>query len=89
MLFRSNDSDKSHARHEIHNKWLQAINLRLQTDSIHTNTKIFKKKVTKAKSVLKTWDGCLKNYLHETRNWCGKMGVLVGIAPLRPPGWNR
>ena len=63
--------------------------MRLRTDSIQTNTKIFKKKVIHAKTVLKTWKDCLKDNLHETRNWCGKTGVLVGIAPKRSPGQNR
>ena len=43
-------------------------------DSVQTNKKIFKKKVIKPKLVLQTWDKCLKNNLHETRNWCGKTG---------------
>ena len=85
----NNDPDKTHAPHEIHNKWLQAINSRLKIDSLHTNTKIFQKKAIKTTLVLKTWKKCLKDELHETRNWCGKTGVLVGIAPKRPPGQNR
>jgi len=84
-----NDPSKSHSPHEIHNKWLQAINTRLRMDSVQTNKKIFKDKALLAKTVLKTWEGCLKDNLHETRNWCGKTGVLVGIAPRRPPGRNR
>ena len=85
----NNDPNKTHSPHEIHNKWLQAINTRLKIDSIHTNTKIFQKKAIKTSVVLKTWKKCLKDELHETRNWCGKTGVLVGIAPKRPPGRNR
>jgi len=84
-----NDPTKTHSPHEIHNKWLQAINARLKMDSVQTNTKIFKKKTIKAKTVLKTWKNCLKDNVHETKNWCGKTGVLVGIAPKRPPGRNR
>ena len=30
---------------------------------------------------------CLKDNLHETRNWCGKTGFFVGIK--RPLGHNR
>ena len=85
----SGDPTKYHTPHEIHNKWLQAVNTRLRMDSVHTNKKIFKKKVIQAKLVLQTWDGCLMDNLHETRNWCGKTGVLVGIATRRPPGRNR
>ena len=84
-----NDPTRFHAAYEIHNKWLQAINARLKIDSIQTNKKIFKKKVIDHKIVLKTWKNCLKDNLHETKNWCGKTGVLVGIAPKRPPGRNR
>jgi len=85
----NNDTSKTHTTYEIHNKWLQAINTQLRTDSVHTNTKIFKKKTLDSKTVLKTWKNCLKDNLHETKNWCGKTGVLVGIAPKRPPGRNR
>ena len=84
-----NDPEKTHSQHEIHNKWLQAINAHLKIDSVQTNKKIFKKKGIETKIVLKTWNKCLKDDLHETRNWCGKTGVLVGIAPKRPPGRNR
>ena len=84
-----NDPTKTHSAHKIHNKWLQAINTRLKMDSVQTNTKIFKKKTLNPKTVLRTWKNCLKDNLHETRNWCGKTGVLVGIVPKRPPGRNR
>ena len=85
----NNDPTKFHSAPEIHNKWLQVINTRLKMDSIQTNNKIFKKKTINPKIVLQTWEKCLKDNLHQTRNWCGKMGVLVGIAPKRPPGQNR
>ena len=84
-----NDPSKLHAPHEIHNKWLLSINSRLKIDSVQTNRKIFRKKVLDSKTVLKTWKKCLKDNIHNTKNWCGKTGVLVGIAPKRPPGRNR
>ena len=84
-----NDPTKVHPPHEIHNKWLQAINARLRTDSVRTNVKIFKKKSLDTKVVLRTWEKCLKDNLHKVKNWCGKTGVLVGIVPRRPPGRNR
>ena len=71
----NNDPTKSHSTHEIHNKWLQAINARLKMDSVQKNTKIFKKKTLGPKTVLRTWKNCLKDNLHEKRNWCGKTGV--------------
>ena len=83
------DPTRTHAPHEVHNKWLQAINARLRIDSIQTNSKIFRKKALQTKIVLQTWKMCLQNDLHESRDWCGKTGVLVGIAPRRPPGRNR
>jgi len=43
------DPTRVHSPHEIHNKWLQAINTRLRMDSVQTNKKIFKKKVLEAK----------------------------------------
>ena len=85
----NNDPDKFHSQNEIHNKWLQAINARLKMDSIRTNKKIFKAKTIDPKIVLQTWKNCLKDNVHDTRNWCRKTGVLVGIASRRPPGRNR
>jgi ribonuclease HI len=85
----NNDPEKLHTTNEIHNKWLAAINARLKMDSVQTNNKIFKKKQMDPKTVLKTWKNCLKDNMHHTKNWCGKTGVLVGIAPKRPPGRNR
>ena len=85
----SNDPTKVHSEHEIHNKWVQALNSRLRVDSVQTNTRIFKKKAIEPRTVLLTWEGCLDDNLHATRNWCGKTGVLVGIAPKGPPGRNR
>ena len=84
-----NDTTKVHTKYEIHNKWLQAINTRLKIDSLNTNTKIFKKKSIEPKTILQTWKNCLKDNMNDTKNWCGKSGVLVGIALLRPPGQNR
>jgi ribonuclease HI len=85
----NNDPSKFHTPTEIHNKWLQAINCRLRIDSVQTNRKIFKKKVIDPKLILRTWKRCLTDELNDTKNWCGKTGVLVGIKPKRPPGRNR
>lgn len=84
-----NDPSKFHSPHKIHNEWVQTINARLKMDSIRTNTKIFKAKVIKPKIVLKTWKNCLLDNIYDTRNWCGKTGVLVSITPKQPPGQNR
>jgi len=85
------DPTRVHSPHEIHNKWLQAINTRLRMDSVQTNKKIFKKKLLEAKIVLQTWKKYLRDDLHETRNWRGKTGVLVEgdhQAGTDNPGWT-
>lgn len=50
----ANDPARAHSDHEIHNKWLQAINLQLGMDSVQTSIKAFKKKVIEPKIVLET-----------------------------------
>ncbi|KAF9642314.1 hypothetical protein BDM02DRAFT_3065203, partial [Thelephora ganbajun] len=79
----SDNPSKTHPQREVHNKWLQATTSRLRMDGVQTNKRIFKKKATDPKIVLKTWKNCLKDNLHKTTNWCGKTEVLVGIAPKR------
>lgn len=73
---------KSHPNGVIHNKWVRAMNTRLTLDSLSTNRKKYGSKATRAKQVLRTWEGCLQNNGELPRNWCGKKGVLVGIAPV-------
>jgi len=82
-IAREDDPQKFQSEHEIHNRWVQAMNSRLMTDSLSTNIKKFGTKATKAKLVLQTWEGCLQGNLELPRNWCGRKGVLVGIAPVR------
>ena len=57
--------------------------LKTHYDSLSTNARKFGKKATKAKLVPQTWEGSLLNNNELPRNWCGKRGVLVGIAPVR------
>jgi len=82
-IAREDGPQKFHSEREIHNRWVQAMNSRLTIDSLSTNTKKFGRKATKARIVLQTWEGCLLRNGELPRNWCGKKGVLVGIAPVR------
>ncbi|KAG1789812.1 uncharacterized protein HD556DRAFT_1433543 [Suillus plorans] len=81
--------EKFHSETEIYNKWLHVINTRLKFDRLLTDSKRYGKKALKVETVLKTWSGLL---LHEDNlpdNWVHNTGVLVGMAPRRPPGRNR
>ena len=80
---KGDDPQKHHPEREIHNRWVHTMNSRLTIDSLSTNVKKFREKATKAKLVLQTWEGCLQSNEELPRNWCGKKGVLVGIAPVR------
>jgi hypothetical protein len=82
-IAREDDPQKLHSEHGIHDSWVKAMSTRLTLDSLSTNRKKFGKKLTEAKLVLQTWEGCLLNNGELPRNWCGKEGVLVGIAPVR------
>ncbi|KAG2337919.1 hypothetical protein BDR05DRAFT_978344 [Suillus weaverae] len=90
-----------HSDKEIYNRWLKSINNRLTLDRLLTNTTRFGTKATSIDTVLKTWSGILlneENSAAEVRfaleenlpdNWIRQSGVLVGMAPYRPPGQNR
>jgi len=80
---KEDDPQKSHSEREIHNRWVQMMNSRLTIDSLSTNVKKFGKKAVKTKLVLRTWKGCLLDDEGLPRNWCGRKGVLVGIASVR------
>lgn len=84
------DEEKYHTDCEIHNRWLNTINSRLKFDGkIMTDTSRFKKYVIKESTVLKTWSGVLRNEDNLPDNWIHQTGVLVGMAPRRPPGRNQ
>ncbi|KAJ7441168.1 hypothetical protein B0H11DRAFT_2204861 [Mycena galericulata] len=64
---------------EIHNRWLHAINERIEIDRNLTNH---------LKFVLETWKGVIKDEDKLPDDWLRGPEVLVGIAPkrsLRPP----
>ncbi|KAL4255512.1 hypothetical protein AB1N83_014246 [Pleurotus pulmonarius] len=65
---------------EVNNRWLAAINNRLELDCDMTD-KSLGKRALKAKVVLQTWKGALKGEGQLPRNWIKTGGVLVGIRP--------
>ncbi|KAG2738218.1 hypothetical protein P692DRAFT_20759351 [Suillus brevipes Sb2] len=84
-----NDAEKYHSEREIYNRWLSTMNRRLKLDRILTDKNKFGRKAIDEKLVLRTWSGTLDNEENLPDNWCRQSGVLVGMAPLRPPGRNR
>ncbi|KAJ7820510.1 hypothetical protein B0H14DRAFT_2371987, partial [Mycena olivaceomarginata] len=63
---------------EIHNRWEQAINNRLEFDCRSTNPKYGKKASPRSK-IIRTWEGTLKDEMYLPPDWTNKIGVLVGI----------
>lgn len=78
--------EKFHSENEIYNRWVHAINTRLKFDRLLTDSMRYGKKALKTETVLKTWSGVLLNEENLPDNWVHKSGVLVGMAPRRPPG---
>ncbi|KIJ09911.1 hypothetical protein PAXINDRAFT_164334 [Paxillus involutus ATCC 200175] len=74
--------DLFHSTTEIHNRWVTIINTRLKHDRILADP-------VRYDLVLKTWSGVLMNEHDLPNDWIRQTGVLVGIAPQRPPGRNR
>ncbi|KAJ7616193.1 hypothetical protein DFH06DRAFT_1013144 [Mycena polygramma] len=70
---------------EIHNRWVQCINDRLDQDCRMTNPK-YKKKAIPYSKVIRTWTGTLKDESYLQPDWPKQHGVLVGIEPLQKDG---
>ncbi|KAJ7433401.1 hypothetical protein FB451DRAFT_1064422 [Mycena latifolia] len=73
---------------EIHNRWLYAINDRLNIDCILTNQSKYGKDISIRPSlVLETWRSTLKDEEDLPEIWLKEPKVLVGIEPLNssPP----
>ncbi|KAJ7628043.1 hypothetical protein DFH06DRAFT_1006518 [Mycena polygramma] len=70
---------------EIHNRWVQCINDRLEQDCRMTNPK-YKKKAILYSKVIRTWTGTLKDESYLQPDWPKQHGVLVGIGPLQKDG---
>jgi hypothetical protein len=84
-----NNPDLFHCTTEIHNRWVACINIRLKHDRILADPVRYGKKAIKPDLVLKTWSGVLMDEHNLPDDWIRQTGVLVGIAPRRPPGRNR
>ncbi|KAF9231095.1 hypothetical protein BU15DRAFT_68624 [Melanogaster broomeanus] len=78
-----------HSDIEIHNRWVACINKRLKYDRLLADSVRYGKKALKLDLVLKTWSGVLMDEHNLPDDWIRQSGVLVGIAPRRPPGRNR
>ncbi|KAJ7616835.1 hypothetical protein DFH06DRAFT_1107689 [Mycena polygramma] len=77
---------ESLAENAIQNKWLSAINLRLQFDCVLTNYKKYgKQNSIKASLVIQTWKSTLLDEEELPDDWTNKTGVLVGIEPRSSP----
>ncbi|KAJ7274618.1 hypothetical protein C8J57DRAFT_1062600 [Mycena rebaudengoi] len=70
---------------EIRNRWVHAMNTRLDTDCRMTGKKYGKKALPKD-TVLRTWHGTLLNEEYLPDDWTGEDGVLVGIEMQRRLG---
>ncbi|KAJ7668756.1 hypothetical protein DFH06DRAFT_982886 [Mycena polygramma] len=69
---------------EIHNRWVAALNERLEIDRNLTNQMRFGKQYSLAPSlVLETWRGTLKDEDKSPDRWLSEPEVLVGIVPIR------
>ncbi|KIM72046.1 hypothetical protein PILCRDRAFT_82226 [Piloderma croceum F 1598] len=82
LLVRSNE-EQWHSPKEIQNRWLHAMNKRLQFDCAMTNRR-FEKKALADDVVLQTWSGTLHNEHSLPDNWIQESGVLAGIGSLEP-----
>ncbi|KAJ7710755.1 hypothetical protein B0H17DRAFT_842555, partial [Mycena rosella] len=67
---------------EIHNRWLYAINDRLNADRILTNQSKYSKSVSIRPSlVLETWSSTLKDEEDLLEIWLKEAKVLVSVEP--------
>ncbi|KAJ6550391.1 hypothetical protein DFH09DRAFT_925930 [Mycena vulgaris] len=76
------------SQNEIHNRWLHAINDRLNVDRILTNQSKYGKNISIRPSlVLETWSSTLKDEEDLPEIWLKEPKVLVGVEPLNssPP----
>ncbi|KAJ7809292.1 hypothetical protein B0H14DRAFT_3090931 [Mycena olivaceomarginata] len=83
------DPSRYFSEYEIHNRWLACINACLRTDILLTDRKKFGNRALNFKRVLNTWRCVLKDAENLADTKISESRVLVGIAPLRPPGWNQ
>ncbi|KAF7325075.1 hypothetical protein MKEN_00550200 [Mycena kentingensis (nom. inval.)] len=66
---------------EIRNRWLKAINSRLEMDCALTNTTKYGKKALRKGLIKATWKGTLENEISLPDDWMSReTGVLVGVG---------
>ncbi|KAJ7254128.1 hypothetical protein C8J57DRAFT_1076442 [Mycena rebaudengoi] len=82
-------SGRKHFNLEIHNKWVNCLNMRLKMDQLLTDISRYGSRATKLEWVLQTWDRVLMDNKNLPEIWIWQSGVLVGICALHPPGRNR
>ncbi|KAJ7128146.1 hypothetical protein C8R43DRAFT_1090214 [Mycena crocata] len=68
------------SRHELHNRWMRAINSRLQLDCELTNRMKYGKKALAKDLVKDTWCKVLKDETNLPKDWMRETGVLVGVG---------
>ena len=73
---------------EVHNKWVKAMDLRLEIDCQMTNPR-FEKKALRKSLVRETWKGTLFSEADLLEDWTQETGVLVGIRPRERDGRGR
>jgi hypothetical protein len=89
VIERGSDPTKYFSEFEIHNRWLACINARLRSDVLLTDKSKFGSRALSFKKVINTWRQVLKDGENLPEAAFRESRVLVGIAPLRPPGRNR
>ncbi|KAJ7636504.1 hypothetical protein FB45DRAFT_1001578 [Roridomyces roridus] len=88
VIDNGSNPEKYLSEHEIHNKWLACINERLRSDFILTDKLKFENRALNLKMVLNTWKNVLDGDTNLPAVSLRESRLLVGIAPLRPPGRN-
>ncbi|KAK0484920.1 hypothetical protein IW261DRAFT_1330832 [Armillaria novae-zelandiae] len=74
------EGNGSTSEREIRNRFLYAMNERLQMDLAALKKKKARKRGISTETVLKTWKGVIKNEGDLPEDWTGTTGFLVGIA---------
>jgi ribonuclease HI len=78
------DSTEPASENEVHNRWIFAMNERLEIDRNLIDKSKYGKQYSIAPSlVLETWRGVLENEEIQPEDWLRGPEVLVGIAPHR------
>jgi ribonuclease HI len=65
---------------ELRNRWIRALNDKIQLDGYLCSKRRFGKKARSKKVVLATWRGALRDEAELPEDWTGLSGVLVGMS---------